>query len=177
MTLYATTRKLNQLKEFAMKFEITSLVRFILVSFLLAGSVLEISAQTRHFQSRKEFRPFIRNLPSVDKIELLKFKVYGKPQDTIIEAEKILTGQDANNLAFIWRNQIFQPFISACHNPVHGVKFYSKGKLMVYASICWECNTIALETPYINDTQSFDGSAKQGQQLLQIFQAAFPESK
>ena len=145
---------------------------------LLTVAIVPInSGQSRRFQGRKEVLPFTRNLPAIDKVELLKLKTEGDLWRGEIEANKILEGAEAQNLASLWREQTYTPYMAACHNPAYGIKLFSGEKLLVYATLCWDCNNIGFITPKISGTQSFDGRGKKGQQLLQIFRAAFPETK
>jgi hypothetical protein len=158
-----------------MKYKTILIKGFAFLLLMFIGSALVISAQTRRFQGNKEARLFTQKLPAIDKVELVKFKIYGGAKDSEIEITKTLKGSKAKNTASLWRNQVFRRYMSACHNPAYGIKFYSRGKLIVFASVCWDCNTIGFEKPYINNTQYFDGKGKKGQQLLRIFTSAFPE--
>ncbi len=135
------------------------------------------SGQSRRFQGRAEVLPLTRNLPAIDKVEILKFRAEGDLWRGEIETSKTLKGAEAQNLASLWRQQSYNRGMAACHNPAYGIKFFSGEKLLVYASLCWDCNNIGFTAPRINGTQSFDGRGKKGQQLLKVFRTAFPETK
>jgi hypothetical protein len=114
----------------------------------------------------------------IDKVELFRLKEGERDQwDGGIEASKILKGAQAQRIASLWRKQTFNDHLSACHNPGYAVKFYSKGKLLAYASVCWSCNSIRMLTPDLERTQSFEGYNKRGEQLEGLFNEAFAETK
>ncbi len=160
-----------------MKHKVSSHTCIALI-LLLAICLTPISmGQSRRFHGKKEFLPLTQNLPAVDKVELLKLKTKGDLWNGEIESSKFLEDAEAQKLALLWRQQTYLPFTAACHNPAYGIKFYSGEKLLVYASLCWDCNNIGFMTPSIDGTQSFDGKGKRGQQLLQTFRLAFPEKK
>jgi hypothetical protein len=131
-------------------------------------------AQTRSFPGRKEFQFVTRDLPPIDKLELLKLKLNGDLWNEEIEASKTLTGTEAQSVATLWRSQTYDRSMAACHNPAYGIKFFSAEKLLVYATLCWDCNNFGFEIPKLDGTQSFDGRGRKGQQLLQVFRKAFP---
>ena len=145
------------------------IVYLILVFFATFGS-----AQTHRSKGQEKFLALTRNLPPVDKVELLRLKTKGDLWNGEIEATKVLTGKEANDFASLWRAQTYLPNSAICHLPIYGVKFYEKEKLLVYASICWGCNNIDFLTPDIQGTQAFAGDQRKGQQLLSIFRLNFP---
>jgi hypothetical protein len=158
-----------------MKYKIVLLRSFAFSLLILMATASATLAQNSRFQGNKEARQFTQKLPAIDKVELLKLKTDGDLWQGEIETTKTLKGVKAKNFATLWRNQVYRPYASACHNPAYGIKFYSGDKLIVFVSVCWDCNTIGFEKPYINNTQYFDGRGKQGQQLLRIFTSTFPE--
>jgi hypothetical protein len=125
------------------------------------------------FQGRKEFLPYTRNLPAIDKIELLKLKLKDDRWDGAIAASKVLIGAEAQKLALLWRRQTYTSSLAACHEPAYAIKFYSRNRLIAYASVCWSCNSIYFITPDLHRTQSFAGGDKRGEQLSEIFRLAF----
>lgn len=150
-------------------------IALLLFGLIVVCSVSKTLGQDRHFNVEKEYRLLTQKLPAIDRVELLKLKKDADLRQGGIETAKTLKGIEAKNAASLWRTQTYRPGLSACHNPIYGIKFYSGDKLIVYASVCWDCNTIGFEKPYINDTQQFDGTDEKGQQLLKLFQDAFPE--
>lgn len=151
-----------------------SLLAFGLITFCNVSTVF---GQKRKFQVEKEYRSLTQKLPAVDRVELFKLKLVGDLWQGEIESTKTLKGTGAKNISTLWRNLAYRPGLSACHEPAYGIKFYSGNKMLVYATVCWSCNTIGFEKPYINYTQSFDGRDTKGRQLLKIFQNAFPDKK
>lgn len=123
---------------------------------------------------RKDCLPYTRRLPHIDKVELLKLKLIEDRWNGDILATKFLTGTEAQKVASLWRRQTYTLNISACHNPAYAIKFYSRGKLLAYASICWSCNDIFMIMPALTGTQSFEGGDKKGEQLSEIFTSPFP---
>ncbi len=133
--------------------------------------------QTRRFRGDKESKPFTSGLPQIDRLELLKVKTYGISGRIDIVSSKTIEGDEARSIASLWRAQSYRPYSSICHFPGYGLKFYSQGKLLVHTNVCWECNNFSFVTPNLKGTRGFDGKSKNGQALLQVFRAAFPESQ
>jgi hypothetical protein len=59
------------------------------------------------FRGRKQFLPYTRNLPTIDKIELLKLKLKDDRWDGEIAAGRVLKGAEAQKLASLWRRQTY----------------------------------------------------------------------
>ena len=142
-----------------------------------AGASNITVAQSRRFLGNEEAKLFTRNLPTVDKVELLKLKKNGDLWNGEIESSKMVEGVEAQKTASLWRTQNYLPDSAICHYPGYAIKFYFKDKLIAYATLCLECNNISFETPNLKRTQGFGGRDKKGQQLLQVFHTAFPEAK
>ena len=145
------------------------IVALVLGLCLVPGAL----GRTAGFAGSKEFLPYTRDLPVVDKIELFKLELedgrwYGK-----IAATKVLQGDEAKRVASLWRRQTYTSSLSACHEPAYAIKFYQREKLVAYASVCWSCNSIFFITPNLHRTQSFAGGDKRGEQLSEIFRLAF----
>ena len=144
------------------------------VSFLLISCVApSVVGMTPGFRGRKEFLPYTRRLPSIDKIELLKLELKDDRWDGEIAGSKVLMGAEAQKVASLWRRQTYTSNTSACHEPAYAIKFYYRGKLIAYASVCWACNSMFFITPNLHRTQSFAGGDKRGEQLSEIFRLAF----
>lgn len=116
---------------------------------------------------------FTRRLPRIDKVELQKLKTKEIWFESI-EATKLIEGSEAQAIAALWRTQNYNSFNSICHYPVYGIKFYSRGKVILYASVCWACENILVMEPTLGARQSFDGESRKGQELLKVFSSAFP---
>ncbi|MDX6405589.1 MAG: hypothetical protein QOH70_3044 [Blastocatellia bacterium] len=132
-----------------------------------------VVGRTQRFRGRKEFLPYTRNLPVVDKIELLKLKLKDDHWDGEIAASKVLQRAKIKKVASLWRRQTYTSSLAACHEPAYAIKFYSGKRLVAYASVCWSCNSIFFITPNLHRTQSFAGGDKRGEQLSEIFRLAF----
>ncbi|MBC7909533.1 MAG: hypothetical protein H7Y30_03470 [Pyrinomonadaceae bacterium] len=135
------------------------------------------AGQSRRFNGNKEAKPYTLNLPAIDKVELMKLKSEGDGREWSVENSKMVDGVEAQKIAASWRSQTYYPNSAICHYPGYAIKFYARDKVIVYASLCWECNNIGFITPDLKGTQGFGGDDKKGQQLLQMFRTAFPESQ
>lgn len=152
--------------------------RVRLVAALLLPFIVSVAlGQSRRFGGRKEYLPYTRNLRRIDKVELLKLKVIEDRWNGDVLANRVLTGAKAQQLASLWRGQTYTSSLAACHNPAYAIKFFSRGKLLAYASVCWSCDSILMITPPMTRTQSFDGGDRRGEQLSEIFRLAFAETR
>lgn len=149
---------------------------FLFCSVLILCTASTSFAQSRRFVGNKVAKPYTRDLMPIDKVELLKLKG-GEVWNGEIEASKTVEGHEAQKIASLWRTQTFLPHSAICHMPGYALKFYVEDKLIVYATLCWECDNIGFQTPKLTRTQGFGGNDKYGQQLLGIFRAAFPEKQ
>ena len=147
--------------------------RFNFALLLLLCIVPASMAHPRRFRGHKEFLPYTRHLPAVDRIELFKLELKNDLWTGEIEATRVLKRTEAQKVAAVWRRQTYIPNISACHRPAHAIKFYSKGKLLAYAAVCFACSNISLITPKLNRTQTFEEGSKIGEQLYEVFRLAF----
>jgi hypothetical protein len=147
---------------------------FSITNFCVALSVF---GQSGKYQGNRNVKALTRDLPTVDKIELLKLEKKGDLWTGNIEATKFIEANEAQKFAKLWRQQNYHSMSASCHLPAYAVKFYSKGKLLAYATLCWDCNNINFEEPNLGNTQGFDGDSRKGQKLLQVFKTAFSEKK
>jgi hypothetical protein len=142
--------------------------------FIILLTNVALPANSSHLDVKRKLRPYTRNLPRIDKVELETYNL----METRIEstaATKIVEGREAQAIASLWRTQNYRSFTPMCHFPAFGIKFYSKGKLIVYASLCWECNNIVIREPKLGVAQGFDGESKKGKQLLEVLIRAFKQ--
>jgi hypothetical protein len=149
-----------------------SLPLLLLLCFVPAGE-----GKPRRFMGHKEFLPYTRNLPAIDKVELLKLTLKDDHRNGEIDATKVLRGTEAQKVASLWRSQTYTPNISACDEPAHAIKFYSHGKLLAYASVCFACENIFFITPKATRGQTFAAGDKKGEQLSEVFRLAFTEAR
>ena len=138
---------------------------------------LTCAAQSQGFHGNPEVRPYTVDLQPVDKVELLKLKKIGDLWHGEIEATKTVAGPEAQKIATLWRTQNYFPYSAVCHFPGYAIKFHSGEKLIMYATLCWECNNIAFKVPDLKGSQSFGGYDRKGRRLLKIFRAAFRKTK
>ena len=132
--------------------------------------------QTRREVNRKTL-PFTKRLPSIDKVELLKIGSIGEGGEIHSIAEtKSIRGKRAQNIASAWRSQSFDLYYSAmCHQPAYAIKFYSGNRVVLYASICWECHNIVILEPIVSG-QGFKSNSRVAKMLLSFFREAFGKS-
>ena len=150
--------------------------RLIFALLLLLSIASANMAQPRRFTGRKEFLPYTRNLPAIDRVELLKLEMKNDQWDGEIESRKVLQGTKAQRVASLWRKQTYTQSDSACHEPGYAIKFYSRRRLLVYATVCWACDNMFFMTPNLKRTQNFEGGNKLGEQLYEVFRLAFTET-
>ena len=132
-----------------------------------------VAGRAPRFPGPEKFLPYTRNLPVIDRIELLKLELKDDRWDGEIAASKVLKGAEAQKVASLWRRQTYTSSVAACHEPAYAIKFYFREKLIAYASVCWSCNSIFFIRPNLHRTQSFAGGNKRGDQLSEIFRLAF----
>jgi hypothetical protein len=106
------------------------LLRGSILTFLLVLCVEpEVLGHAPRFRGLKEFLPYTRNLPRIDKIELLKLKLKDDRWNGEIVASKVLKGAPAQKVASLWRRQTYTSSLSACHDPAYAIKFLFPGKV------------------------------------------------
>ena len=121
---------------------------------------------------RRALIPYTRRLPTIDKIELQKLKA-NEIWIGSIEATKTIDGAEAQTIASLWRSLTYTSFTADCHEPAYGIKFYRKGKVVLYASLCWQCDNVRFMEPKLGE-QGFAAKSSSVKQLLQVFIKAFP---
>jgi len=156
-----------------MKRKATSNIRRALILLVISSVVPTVVGMTPRYHGRKEFLPYTRKLPSIDKIELLKLELKDQRWDGEISGTRVLERSEAQKVASLWRRQTYTSNDSACHEPAYAIKFYYRGKLIAYATVCWACDTIFFITPDLQRTQTFAGGDKKGEELSEIFRLAF----
>ena len=143
---------------------------------LMLGVSLVTEAQTRRFRGIKEAKSYTFNLPAIDKVELLYIGGQGEMWNGKINDSKTLAGSEAQGVAYLWRRLAYRSISPDCHNPAYGIRFYSQGKLLVFATVCYECDNIEFVIPQLERRQGFLGDSRTGQSLLRVFRSAFPQS-
>jgi hypothetical protein len=121
-----------------------------------------------------KFVGFTTRLPPIDKIELQEVEAKELWIKRVL-ATKTLEGREAQSVAKLWRSQRYGDMGAACHYPVYAIKFYSQGKQIAYASLCWECKNIIFVEPELDASLGFAANGARGRQLLAVFKKAFPK--
>ena len=132
--------------------------------------LLSILVSTLCGCSRPAGTPQTGALPRIDKTELLRLAKHGDLWNGEIEAQTTLTGNDAEVAAQLWRAQSFSAESPICHNPGYAIKFYDHEVLLVYATLCWECDNIEFLTPQIGKYVGFDAQGIKGKELLKFLE-------
>jgi hypothetical protein len=89
----------------ASKLKSSRVLNFLLALFIVPGVV----GQTPRFRGPKEFLPYTRNLPRIDKIELLELELKDDRWAGEVAASKVLKGAEAQKVASLWRRQTYTP--------------------------------------------------------------------
>src|SRR5947207_13900668 len=84
---------------------------------------------------------FTRRLPRIDKVELQKVSAREIGIDHVVASREI-KGADAQRIARLWRGQHWSRMGFACHQPGYALKFIWNGKMLFYASVCWDCHNV-----------------------------------
>jgi hypothetical protein len=87
------------------------------------------------------------SLPPIDAVDVVD--LFGVDSDGIADymgaaanARCVrVVGADAQRIASLWR-KLPAGEQARCHIPPFGLRFYSNGRIVTQASICWECNNI-----------------------------------
>lgn len=153
---------------------------FFLIAFSLC--ILLINANTGNAKNNnRKLLSLTKSLPAIDKVEIIKLSKSPKEQNapTEIVGTRFVEGKKAKNIATVWRKLKWDfEGQAACHEPGYEVKFYSKGKLLVNASVCWSCNNVSFITPEgINAQPTFDGYSPVGEALEELFAQEFKDKE
>jgi len=139
---------------------------------IIAGVALMVIANPVSATRDSKFARFTTKLPPIDKIELQEVEANELWIKRVL-ATKTIEGREAQSVARLWRSQKYGGMGAACHNPVYAIKFYSQGKPIAYASLCWECKNIIFVESDLNDSLGFAANSARGRQLLTVFKKAF----
>lgn len=83
-----------------------------------------------------------------------------------MENKTTLIGNEAQDVARLWRAQSFSSDSAICHNPGYAIKFYDRDVQILYATLWWECDNIEFLTPQLDKYVGFDAQGAKGQELL-----------
>lgn len=99
-------------------------------------------------------------LQNIDKVELLKVQKREPWEEG--KVFKTLEGQEAQDLAALWRQQRFPRYSGSCFEPQFGIKFYLKGGIVLHTVVCFDCGTAMFyvpKDPYMIDFDLFRAPA------------------
>jgi hypothetical protein len=152
--------------------------------FLVAFSICALFVSTNNCFAQNDKRKFLsstKRLPAIDKVEIIKLhkspEEQNAPSDVV--GTSFVKGKKAKRIAAVWRKLKWNfEGQAACHEPGYRVKFYSKGKLLVYANVCWSCNNVSFVAPEgINAQPTFDGYSPRGEALEELFAREFRDKE
>ena len=139
---------------------------------ILFGVVMTAMPSVRASGLDKKFVGLTTKLPPIDKIELQQVEAQELWIKRVL-ATKTIQGREAQSVARLWRSQKYGGMGAACHYPVYAIKFYSQGKQIAYASLCWECKNVIFIEPDLNASLGFAADGPWGRRLLAVFKKAF----
>ena len=92
-------------------------------------------------------------LPEIDTIEVLTLEHTSSSDASTdpflymfsVTSSTQVEGRVANQIADLWRTLLDHEQM-LCHNPPFGLRFWMGGKLLLEASICWECFNIRVQS-------------------------------
>ena len=143
-----------------------------LALMLLVSTLVETHANPRDPKSGHSFRP--PTLRKIDKVELMSIESRMGNIEAV-DATRFIEGKEAQNILRIWRKQKFSGYsAAACHQPPYAIKFYAKGKVVLFATICWQCHNVTFIVPNIESWVEFASDSKDAKIFKEIFQKAFP---
>lgn len=90
---------------------------------------------------------------------------YLKAADTAGSPRARLVGRDAEEIARLW-NGLPPGEQERCHFPPFGLRLFSRGVLLLEASLCWDCNNIFGVSGASAFAFEFDASAPSSTALL-----------
>lgn len=121
-------------------------------------------------------RPVTVRLPNVDRVTLSKIKPRSEQDPRSsgeYEAEKTLTGEEAEVVAATWRGLRFGPNPSKCHIPRHEIRFFQGKRLVATAAVCFECENLTFPGIKDSETIGFDPKSPKGAAFRKLFDEAF----
>lgn len=144
----------------------------LLVLMILPAILVQAQTNRRTSQAKRAFRAPI--LTNIDKVELMSIESrMGNIEK--VEATKLVEGQEAQNILAIWRKQKFSGYsAAACHLPPYALRFYSKGQVVLFATVCWACHNVTFIVPNTKRWVDFKSDLQAAKLLREIFEKAFP---
>lgn len=118
--------------------------------------------------------PAVRN---VDAVELMSVESRAGAIERVT-ATRLVRGREARKIVSVWRRQKFWGRSPAmCHEPPYALKFYAKGRVVLFATICWACHNVIFDVPEIEGAVAFEADSRSGKMFRRIFDKAFPSER
>jgi hypothetical protein len=124
------------------------------------------------------------SLPDADEVDVMTLGDESGPalpgtnyiQGYPITGRTVLMGDDAMHVVKLWR---FIPrsdsFLSLCFNPVYGLQFRQRGKLLFETVVCWHCSTYTIPMPFFGTAEyGFEAGSEDAQALLHFLESRLP---
>ena len=147
----------------------------LLVLMIIPAIFVQAQTNRRRSQAKASFRaPILRN---IDKVELMSIESrMGNVEK--VDATKLVEGREAQNILAVWRKQKFSGYsAAACHQPPYALRFYSKGKVVLFATVCWACHNVTFIVPDTKHWVDFKSDSQAAKLLREVFEKAFPSEK
>ena len=147
----------------------------ILIVMICPFTFVQAKPHKRKPKAEKSFRvPLLKN---IDKVELMGIESRMGNIEKIDET-KIVEGKDAQQILDAWREQKYGGgSAAACHQPPYALKFFSKGKNVLFVTICWSCHNLTFIVPESKHWVYFQADTPAAKRLKEIFEKAFPSTK
>ena len=116
------------------------------------------------------YRP--ADLPPIDDVEVVPVPPGGLAKASRIhrrmrfEGTVALRGDAAQEIAALWRALPDYDLITMCHYPPFVLRFFAADRVVLSASLCWECHNAVGTTPAGPFTALFDGDSEIARELL-----------
>jgi hypothetical protein len=126
----------------------------------------------------RDYRP--SSLPPVHEVIVVSLVDEREPEPTatffdavrVARTVRVLDATTAQRAAFLWRR--LRPAEQyRCHTPPYGFRFLIDDRLVVEASLCWECNNAFGRDAHGDVHFTFDPSLPAALELLDLAKAAF----
>ncbi len=122
-------------------------------------------------QTKESILRYGSELPAVDEVRLLHIEEkssgpslgtyrvpFSETPNMFIVSDRTLTGDDAQEVATLWRAlKLHNDYMAGCYAPHHVVQFRAKGATICEAVICFMCGNTTLPAFPIRTMVSFEG--------------------
>jgi hypothetical protein len=164
MSLFDSSKKPRKslLRRWSVRLAIAALVlatAAVLLGIIYLEELERWQWQYEHWRTERSVERFGKGMPAVDEVRILHVEplgssptlgtytipLYESTKMTIV-AERTLHGNEAADLAALWRRQNLTVTHTgaACHDPHHVLQFRWKGSAVADVVICLTCGNVAL---------------------------------